>query len=387
VQYQAPLWRKLAGGHDLQVRVFFGCDMSIRGYYDEGFGSSVRWDLPLTEGYESEFLSTDPSIQRVGFRTPSGRGIGASMKRFEPDVVLLTAYNAMFHLRALLAARAMGAEVVMRHEASDSAVERTAVKSCVRDWILRRIYSRIGRFAAIGTNARQHLIRLGVKSERIGHSAYCVDTDLIGSQVNYWCAKREELRRGLGIADGEVVFVFSGKLVPKKDPLLIPSALRLLPEAERAQFHVIVAGDGELRAPFETELRGVIGERAHFFEFLNQSEIGRAYSMADYLILPSKRGAGETWGLVVNEAMQFGLPTIVSDAVGCHPDLVSDGATGWVFPAGSADALAAAMRNAARLHPVRKGEMARAAQERVAQFSLAEAADGLVKAIHSVRRA
>ena len=46
------------------------------------------------------------------------------------------------------------------------------------------------------------------------------------------------------------------------------------------------------------------------------------------MVLPSQ---SETWGLVVNEAMLFGLPCIVSDRVGCHADLIVEGVTGSVF--------------------------------------------------------
>jgi glycosyltransferase involved in cell wall biosynthesis len=387
IQYQAPLWRRLAGRPDLRVRVFYGCDMSVRGYRDEGFGSNVRWDVPLTDGYDFEFMSTDPKTNRVGFFNPNGRGLETSMRRFEPDVTLLTAYNGLFSLRALRAAARLSSATVMRHEATDLAVTRRFVKSAIRDRILRRIYARVDRFAAIGTNAVQHLSRLGVPHERIGRSGYCVDSEFLAAQKAAWCPRRDELRAGLGISADDVAFLFSGKLIQKKDPLLIPSALERLPEDQRARTHVIIAGDGELRASLESALRGIIGNRTHSFGFKNQSEIGRAYALSDYLILPSKRGAGETWGLVVNEAMQFGLPAIVSDAVGCHPDLVRDGVTGWTFAAGDSAALAAKMRLAIEMPFAGRIEMTRAAELWVAAFSLPKAADGLVEAIHSVARA
>ena len=58
---------------------------------------------------------------------------------------------------------------------------------------------------------------------------------------------------------------------------------------------------------------------ASFAGFLNQTEISRAYVAADCLVLPSDYG--ETWGLVVNEAMASGLPCIISDRCGCSEDL------------------------------------------------------------------
>ena len=57
-------------------------------------------------------------------------------------------------------------------------------------------------------------------------------------------------------------------------------------------------------------------------------------------MLPSDR---ESWGLVVNEALATGLPVVVSDAVGCMPDLVVPASTGELFRGGDVDDLAAAL--------------------------------------------
>lgn len=64
----------------------------------------------------------------------------------------------------------------------------------------------------------------------------------------------------------------------------------------------------------------------------------RAYVAADVVVLPSDYG--ETWGLVINEAMATGLPAIVSNRVGCAGDLVVDGETGAVTPFGEPSAIA-----------------------------------------------
>jgi glycosyltransferase involved in cell wall biosynthesis len=70
-----------------------------------------------------------------------------------------------------------------------------------------------------------------------------------------------------------------------------------------------------------------------FTSFLNQSEIVNAYLALDYLVLRSDHG--ETWDLVVHEAMACELPVNVRDQVGCFRDLISDGETGFAFPLGN----------------------------------------------------
>ena len=82
--------------------------------------------------------------------------------------------------------------------------------------------------------------------------------------------------------------------------------------------------------------------RCRLCGFLDQSQIARAYVAADIFALVSSHD--ETWGLVVNEAMNFGLPIIVSDRVGSASDLVKDGHNGFVVPHDDLDALIARYR-------------------------------------------
>ena len=88
---------------------------------------------------------------------------------------------------------------------------------------------------------------------------------------------------------------------------------------------------------------------------LRRGEV-EAYVAADCLVLPSD--AGETWGLVVNEAMACSRPAIVSDHVGCQVDLVEEGITGFVFPLDDVGALARSLRLASQTDLVQMGQAA-----------------------------
>jgi glycosyltransferase involved in cell wall biosynthesis len=81
-------------------------------------------------------------------------------------------------------------------------------------------------------------------------------------------------------------------------------------------------------------------------ELVSAERLREMYADADVLVAPSiwTRTFREPWGLVVNEAMNRGLATIASDAVGAVAGgLVRDGHNGLVVPAGDSDALAEAM--------------------------------------------
>ena len=119
-------------------------------------------------------------------------------------------------------------------------------------------------------------------------------------------------------------------------------------------------------------------ENISFLPFQNQSEIPMIYRMADLFVLPS---SGETWGLAVNEAMACGVPTLVSDRVGCASDLVDENVTGWVVEANDEDALGATLRQAIELGRGGLKGMGRSASERVRQWSYEETASGIEAAV------
>jgi glycosyltransferase involved in cell wall biosynthesis len=108
----------------------------------------------------------------------------------------------------------------------------------------------------------------------------------------------------------------------------------------QGNLHLLMVGDGELRENCEDKARKV-GLSVTFTGFLNQSEIVAAYVAADCLVLCSD--AGETWGLVVNEAMACGRPALVSSLAGCSRDLIKPGISGDIFSFGDWEELASKM--------------------------------------------
>jgi glycosyltransferase involved in cell wall biosynthesis len=382
IQYQAPIWRGLAGIPGITLEVVFETDKSVVGYVDREFGLTIKWDAPLLSGYTYSIL---PNSKHTGalsvLRTINW--IIEYIRKNCPDVVVITAYSDPFSLMALLVAKAAGARIVMRHEASDVALKRTKIQFFLRNLALRQLYQFVDGFAVIGTEARLHLLRHGVPASKLKNSPYCVDTKFFETEVQRWIPKRENIRDSLGISSEGVVLVFSGKLTFKKNPIIILDALSRLPQCTRDKIHLLVVGDGELRSELVALGRTILGRRFHLLGFLNQTEIGRAYACGDYLVLPSRAGAGETWGLVVNEALQFGLGVIVSDGVGCARDLVSE-SVGFRFVSCNADSLADAISACTTVVKNGRKRLAEECRRRASEFNLDNSVTGIAKSIDSV---
>ncbi len=111
--------------------------------------------------------------------------------------------------------------------------------------------------------------------------------------------------------------------------------------AMRDQVFLLLVGDGELRKELLARAAAT-NLPAKCVGFQPQLALSGHYHAADVLVLPSR--SGETWGLVVNEALHHGVPAVVTDAVGCAPDLVVPGETGEICAADSIPSLADALR-------------------------------------------
>ena len=191
-------------------------------------------------------------------------------------------------------------------------------------------------------------------------------------------SRRAEARREWGIDPDAFVVLFVGKLTPSKRPLNVVRALARV----RGRVSMLVVGSGPLESGLREEARQ-LGVELHLVGFLNQTELGRAYAVADCLALPSD--FPETWGLVVNEALATGLPVVVSAAVGCAPDLVRDGETGYIYPLDDVEALARRLESVQQ-RKVDHHDWSPACRRKVAEFSYETMTRGLIRACRSVIR-
>jgi glycosyltransferase involved in cell wall biosynthesis len=372
VQYHVPLWRALAAHPGLDVHVFYFSDHSVRGDVDKGFGVAVKWDVDLLSGYRHTFLSRTadlaaPASVRID-------DVHATLTRERPDWVWISGYTMGFERQLVREARKQGARIIMRAEFSDlSFGPRSVPKRIARLAYLRWFYSRVDAFCYPGELGRRHLIRHGVRDPQTFFSPYSVDNALI--ERSKLSLGRERARAALGIPGDRCVLLLSGKLIPRKAPCAVLDALTKLQSIERVG--LVVLGDGELRDEFETRARNMLGDRLIFPGFVNQSQLGPFFVASDVLIMPSLH---ETWGLVVNEAMHYGLPAIVSDQVGCHTDLIVPGRTGFVAPTGDVDSLARHIQSFLE-DPEMGRQMGIAAESHIRRYTIQSSAQGVLLAL------
>jgi len=379
-QYHCPMYRALKSKFGISVTAIYGSDFSVSGYLDSGFGKRIAWDTDLMSGYDSIFLSRVLQKKPGHYNQVRCRGLKEALAQSAPKAVLISGYGHRLYRYSFLESCRTGYPIMFRGETTDRDKERNFMHVWARDVFLKLFYGRCAKLLYIGRNSYKHYKRLGIPDEKLIFSPYCVDSSAIDQCSAAHEKIRRETRKVLNIAEDRIVLAFSGKLIHRKGPDLITAAVEKLPPDIVRRIVLMFIGDGRLKTRLEkTALHGGRVD-AVFTGFKNQTEIGACYHASDILVLPSRHS--ETWGLVVNEALHHGLPCVVSEAVGCAPDLITPGVTGEVFITGSSSSLGAAIRRAVRLAADPK--TAKACRDKVNNYTVDKAAAGIAEAYKSI---
>ena len=161
--------------------------------------------------------------------------------------------------------------------------------------------------------------------------------------------------------DEGVKLVTIGRLSEQKGQLILPRVVAMLRD-EIPGLHLTLIGDGELRAPLEQAIWAEgLQDHITLAGWSAEDGVRSALAQSHALILPS---FAEGLPMVIMEAMAAGRP-VISTYVAGIPELVQDGKTGWLVPAGDAGALADAVRALAAAKPAMRAEMGAAARDRV----------------------
>ena len=152
-----------------------------------------------------------------------------------------------------------------------------------------------------------------------------------------------------------------GRLCAQKGQILLVEAAGLL-RADGVEFELVLAGDGEMRAPIEEAVRRHgLESCVRITGWVDSATVRSELLQARALVLPS---FAEGLPVVVMEAMSVGRPVVTTRIAGI-PELVREGVDGWLVPPGDVQALKLAMRACLEATPEQLLAMGREANAQV----------------------
>jgi glycosyltransferase involved in cell wall biosynthesis len=367
VQYNVPWITRLAQ-RDITIKVFYTYEQSSSGnVYDSGFGKDIKWDIPLLDGYDYEFVpntAKKPGLERfMGIVNPS---LIRKIEDWDPDQVLVIGWNYHSHLKVM---RHFNRRVPIYFR-GDSVLlhEKTGWRKLARRLFLTWVYRHIDYVFYVGANNKSYFLRHGVRREQLVFSPQAIDLDRFSQPDEVYKKQAEQWKKDLGIPAGNLTVLFAGKMIKVKNPAFLvdlAKATRDLP------ISFVMVGDGVLR----DEVRDLATETPNilFVDFQNQSVMPSVYRIGDVYIMPS---LSETWGMGINEAMACGVPVMASDQVGCAVDLVLENKTGMTFGLNEVEKCTAFLRHL-KEDPEHLAEMGNCASALIQFFSFSHIVDSV----------
>lgn len=329
IQYYAPVFRLLSEREFISIRVFYTWGEASLQKTDPGFGKVVQWDIPLLDGYPFKWVknvSDNPGSHHFkGIINPE---LISDIKNFNPDTLLVFGWAYHSHLKAL---RYFKGKIPVLFR-GDSTLHSSAsiLKKMLRMLFLRWVYRHVNHAFYVGKKNKAYFEACGLREKALSFAPHAVDNARFAGDRSQ---EVQALRTQLVIPEGDFVLLYAGKMEPVKDLFILLDAFSQL---KKTGVHLLLAGNGILENELKEKSKTLtVADCIHFMPFQNQQSMPVLYQLCNVFCLPSK---SETWGLAVNEAMACSKAVVVSDKVGCAPDLVKE--NGYIFKQGDADDLA-----------------------------------------------
>ncbi|NND81209.1 MAG: glycosyltransferase family 4 protein [Gammaproteobacteria bacterium] len=339
IQHFAPVYRYIAQSGLIDLRVFYLAENGANTYRDAGFGVDFSWDVPLTDGYQYEFVEPGRVLDRFEFSSMDSKFIRSKVASFEPDYIWLHGYGMRANWRVLL--RKLGSAKIIYWSDSNLTDSRSALRKFIKSKIVRFFLAKCDYFLSISNANTAYLQHYGVTPSQIVETTFPIDTQRFAeAQRSISKSDQAAQRKKLGVPPAANIILFAGKLVDYKRPA---DAIKALAEPHMEDLHLIIVGSGDLQQALVTLVQNLaLTKRVHFCGFVNQSHLPLYFSIADLLVFPSEK---EPYGAIAAETLSFGLPIVASDRIGALGSSIFAGQNGLVYPVGNVPAMAKAIRD------------------------------------------
>ena len=205
----------------------------------------------------------------------------------------------------------------------------------LKHFVKKSLVCLANQWLSSGIHTTKYLVHYGAKEERVIHYPFSslYEQDILKEPLTR--EEKEALRMELGIEEKHMILAIGQFIHRKGFDVLLQAAKNLDPD-----IGIYIVG-GETTDEYR-KLRETLGLRnVHFLEFQKKERLALLYKAADLFVLPTRE---DIWGLVINEALAYGLPTVTTDRCVAGLELIEDGVNGYVVPVGDAEALAEKIR-------------------------------------------
>ena len=270
IQYYAPLFQHIAQDSSLNVRVFYLWDFGITDQVDQGFKQSLRWDIPLLNGYDFEFVSNiskDKGTHHIfGLQNPN---LTKQVLAFKPDAILLTVsynyasiYRFLWQLRNKIENKNI--PIIFRGD-SHRILVKNNLKNNLKRLVIAKIFQSFAACLYVGKANYEYFRYHFVQDHKLFFAPHAIDGRRFSDSSSRLSEQAKIWKQELGISPEHRVILFAGKFEYNKRPL---DLIKAFIDAQLTSVSLLLVGAGDL----ETEMQDIAKQNKHvyFAPFQNQ---------------------------------------------------------------------------------------------------------------------
>lgn len=233
------------------------------------------------------------------------------------DHIIISVYSSLTQMIAQLYMRMKRMDYIL---SSDGGMIKTDSKIAAK--VKSYFISGARYWLSTGRTTTDYLCNYGAKKDRIFTYPFTSikDDDVLKSQIT--TEERAEVRRTLGIKEQKIA-ISVGQFIYRKGMDVL---IRIASELPDVGFYII---GGNPTKEYKDMKSDLLAKNVHFVGFKQKTELSRYFKAADIFVLATRE---DIWGLVVNEAMAYGLPVITTDKCVAGLEMVQEGVTGSIVP-------------------------------------------------------
>jgi glycosyltransferase involved in cell wall biosynthesis len=377
IQYKVPLFQRLAEIPDIDLTVYYYSDMGLVEKTDSDDIHAFKWDTPLTEGYRFKVLQNwlnEENWKLHNIRPYFNPAIISEIIRNKYDFIMIHSYQYPSDWLALIGGKIVRKKIFFYGDLYPP-VNPSILRKIYRKIIHHSMVKSVDACLAIGSVAESvYRNEFTIPSKKIFMVPYAVDNKFFQIQCEHWKINKDIIKKEMGIDDDELIVLCVARMVPKKRHKDLIDAMAR--QSKKARLMLI--GNGPMMDEISIYCHQKL-PKTILTGFINQTELPKFYAIADIFVLPSEY---EEYGLVLNEAMNCGLPIIATQGVASTYDLLYDHRNGYTFQSGDIDTLSILLGSLLSSKELRV-EFGKKSIEIINLWSFKETIAGLNTAIHS----
>ena len=252
IQYNAPLFRMLAADEAIELKVVYSKQLhEVR--FDKDFGREVIWDISLTDGYEHESFEASSYAGQ--------KQIVNTIEHFEPDALLVYGGTSeslvdCAYLRDGFRYGFAAIQSYLTHFHFGKSCPKTTADFCL---------PLSDRAFYVGQANKRYFEWVSLRPDQLTYAPHAVDNEFFMREDETRNELALQKRTELGIPTDATVFLFVGKLEPKKQPNMLAEAFQA---AGLCNSHLVFIGSGILETKLKVQCAST--ENIHFVGFQNQ---------------------------------------------------------------------------------------------------------------------